>query len=219
MIKNAFNSRLYIIAEFLLLCIAVPGYIIATKSAPFMFTFLWSAALYCFVIMRFHYQLKIKEIWRWQAVSKKTMRPLLIRWAIATLAMLAFCAFYDPDRLFYIPRERPKVMVFLLFLYPVLSALPQEFIFCSFFFKRYKGAFGKGALMIAASAIVFAYAHVLYINPVAPTLSLIGGLIFAYDYAKHKSLALVTIEHGLYGNSLFIIGLGWYFYSGSVAQG
>lgn len=108
---------------------------------------------------------------------------------------------------------------FLMVLYPLISALPQEFIFCSFFFRRYEPFFGKAKLMIIASAIIFAYAHVLYINPIAPTLSFIGGLIFAYDYAKHKSLALVTIEHGLYGNALFLIGLGWYFYSGSVGAG
>jgi membrane protease YdiL (CAAX protease family) len=96
----------------------------------------------------------------------------------------------------------------------VLSALPQEFIFCSFFFERYKAFFGEGRGMIVASAVVFAYAHCLYLNPVAPTLSLLGGLIFASTYRKTKSLALVTIEHGLYGNALFLIGLGTYFYSG-----
>ena len=71
--------------------------------------------------------------------------------------------------------------------------------------------------MVIASAIIFAYAHVLYINWVAPSLGIIAGLIFADTFRKHRSLALVTIEHGLYGNALFVIGLGWYFYSGAVA--
>lgn len=70
--------------------------------------------------------------------------------------------------------------------------------------------------MIIASAITFAYVHMLYINPIAPILSFVGGIIFAQTYYKHRSLALVTIEHGLYGNFLFLLGLGWYFYSGSV---
>ena len=70
--------------------------------------------------------------------------------------------------------------------------------------------------MVLASSVVFAYAHVLFINPVAPTLSFIAGLIFASTYMKTRSLALVSIEHGLYGNAMFIIGLGWYFYSGSM---
>jgi len=103
-------------------------------------------------------------------------------------------------------------------MYPILSALPQEFIFCSFFFERYKKFFPNEKVMIVASAVVFAFAHVLFINWVAPVLSFIAGLIFAMTYAKTKSLALVTIEHGLYGNVLFLVGLGWYFYGGAVGQ-
>jgi len=85
-------------------------------------------------------------------------------------------------------------------------------------FERYKKFFKSDIAMIIASAVVFAYAHVLYINWVAPFLSFIAGLIFATTYSKTKSLALVTIEHGLYGNVLFLIGLGWYFYGGAVVQ-
>lgn len=74
-------------------------------------------------------------------------------------------------------------------------------------------------MMVAASAVTFAYAHCLYLNPIAPTLSLLGGVIFALTYLRTKSLATVTIEHGLYGDFLFFIGLGMYFYGGNVAQG
>ena len=141
-----------------------------------------------------------------------------MRWVLASIGMIGFLYFYDPARMFYLPLQKPEIIPFFLFAYPVISAFPQEFIFCSFFFNRYERYFGNGKAMIWASAITFAYAHILYINPVAPTLSLLGGLIFAQNFAKYRSLALVTIEHGLYGNSLFVIGLGWYFYSGSVAM-
>ena len=46
--------------------------------------------------------------------------------------------------------------------------------------------------------------------------AIIGGLLFANTYNKHRSLLLVSIEHGLYGNTLFFIGLGWYFWGGSL---
>ena len=65
---------------------------------------------------------------------------------------------------------------------------------------------------MAASSIIFAYVHVLFINPVAPLLTIIAGYFFASTFAKHKSLALVTIEHALYGNMVFTLGLGWYFW-------
>ena len=204
--------------EFILLCICLPTVIIAYRFAPYMFFFLWSAAAYCYCVLRFRYKEHLSDLWKWSSVTWDNMRPILIRWVFASIGMLAFIYFYDPEKVFGIVRDRPQIIPFLLVMYPVLSALPQEFIFCSFFFERYKAFFKTERTMIVASAIVFAYAHVLFINWVAPALSLIAGLIFAMTYAKTKSLALVTIEHGLYGNVLFLVGLGWYFYGGAVAQ-
>ncbi|MEM6780757.1 MAG: CPBP family intramembrane glutamic endopeptidase [Pseudomonadota bacterium] len=204
--------------EFLLLCLIIPGIIIGFKLAPFMFAFLWSAALYGFLIMRRYHWNGFKELWKWDAVTWGNMKPLLIRWVACTIFMYVFIQWYDPGRTFYVVEHRPEIIPGLLVGYPIVSALPQEFVFCSFFFARYAPFFKSGWPMILASAVIFAYAHVLYINPVAPTLGFLAGLIFALTYAKTKSLALVTIEHGLYGNSMFLIGLGWYFYSGSVVQ-
>ena len=204
--------------EFLLLCICLPSIIIIYRFAPYMFFFLWSAALYCFLILRFRYHEHLKDIWKWKSVTWDNMRPILIRWVFAYFAMLGFIYLIDAERVFFIIKERPQIVPYLLFMYPILSALPQEFIFCSFFFERYKKFFPNEKVMIVASAVVFAFAHVLFINWVAPVLSFIAGLIFAMTYAKTKSLALVTIEHGLYGNVLFLVGLGWYFYGGAVGQ-
>lgn len=206
--------------EFLILCIVVPGYIIINRLAPFMFCFLYGACLYGYIILRLRYHETLKDIWKWNQVTWENLKPMILRWVLACIGMTIFLWLYDPARFFGMAIDRPHLIPFLLILYPLVSALPQEFIFCSFFFDRYKPLFGTGTPMIAASAITFAYAHVLYINPVAPTLSLLGGIIFAQTYYKTRSLALVTIEHGLYGNFLFLIGLGWYFYGGSViAQG
>ena len=207
-----------LVLEFFLLCVCLPTVIIVYKLAPFMFVFLWSAAIYCWAVLRFQHGDHLKQLWKWDAVTWENMKPLLIRWVFASIGMLAFIYFYDPERVFFLVKERPQIIPFLLLMYPLLSALPQEFIFCSFFFERYKFFFKTQTVMIIASAVVFAYAHVLFINIVAPSLSLIAGVIFAMTYAKTKSLALVTIEHGLYGNVLFLVGLGWYFYGGAVAQ-
>lgn len=215
-LQKFLRSPGYLLTEFLILCIAVPGYIIVTKSAPFLFVFLWGAVLYGYFILKTSHHETIMHIWKWKAVNWGNLKPILIRWVLASIGMLGFIYFYDPSHMLFITRERPEILPYLLTLYPLLSALPQEFIFCSFFFCRYIRFFGRGKWMVAASTLVFAYAHVLYINPIAPTLSLLGGYIFATTYLKTKSLALVTIEHGLYGNALFVTGLGWYFYSGAV---
>jgi len=205
-----------LIVEFILLCLVIPGVIMANKWAMYMFLFLWSVALYSYFVLRVVYQKPIKAMWNAKEVNRANLTPIVIRWVIASIAMIAFTLVYDPQKLFGIFYDYPHLIPVIFVFYPLFSALPQELIFYSFFFVRYKPLFGWGQSMIAASAVVFAYAHLLYINPVAPTLSLLGGLIFASTYLKTQSLALVTIEHGLYGNSLFLIGLGYYFYGGNV---
>lgn len=211
-----FLQRPVLFAEFLILCVVVPGILIEFKLAPMMFFFLWAASLYAFIILRRHHGDTLSDLWKWRAVTWAAMKPILVRWVICCVLMYLFLLWYDPARMFYVIEHRPQIIPALLAGYPILSALPQEFLFCSFFFIRYAPFFSAGWPMVLASSITFAYAHVLYINPVAPVLGFIAGLIFATTYRKTGSLALVTIEHGLYGNALFLIGLGWYFYSGSV---
>lgn len=213
--------RLFLILEFLILCIGLPTVIIVFRLAPFMFVFLWGAALYAYLVLRFSSDGKtlLKKRWKSNAINAQNLRIILPRWAVACIGMTAVIYFYDPDRMFGLFDRMPAWAVpILIMAYTGLSALPQEFIFCAFFFHRYRPFFGNHTGMIAASALVFAYAHVLFINWVAPILSLIAGAIFARTYQKTGSLALVTLEHGLYGGFLFVIGLGWYFYGGAVAM-
>ncbi len=215
-LERFLKDKKFLAFEFLCLCILLPGYIIYTKSAPFMFSFLYGAALYGFIILRLVYHDHLKDIWKWKAVTWDVMKPMLVRFVFACIGMTIFLYLYNPDAMFSLAGRNIAFMMVLLCMYPILSALPQEFIFCSFFFERYKPFFGEGYGMVAASAITFAYAHCLYLNPVAPSLSLLGGIIFAMTYLRTKSLATVTIEHGLYGDFLFFIGLGMYFFGGNV---
>ena len=212
------HPRALLILEFTLLCIVLPTIIIVYKLAPFMFLFLWGSCLVCWLLYRRTHFKGWRELWRWDQVNWVNLKPMLIRWVICSIGLIVFTYFYSPDKFFHLLREKPEIIPWLLMLYPVLSALPQEFIFCSFFFDYFKPLFKTERRMILASAIVFAYAHVLFINIIAPVFSFIGGLIFAQTYARTRSLALVTIEHGLYGNVLFVVGLGWYFWAGALSQ-
>jgi uncharacterized protein len=240
------KSYHYIALEFTLLCLALPTFIWMTGSGHMMFAFLWGAAIYTGVVWWLlktdassfgltkgsqknqtdplvepkgdGLWMVFKTEWNWGAVNWPNLKPVLFRWVIATISICAFTWLYEPDRLFHIPREMPQIIPFLVLAYPILSALPQEFIFCSFFMKRYGHWFKADWMKILISAIVFGYAHMLFLNWVAPVFSFFGGLIFAYTYIKTRSLALVTFEHALYGNSIFLAGIGYYFYSGGIGQ-
>jgi hypothetical protein len=47
-------------------------------------------------------------------------------------------------------------------------------------------------------------------------LSLIAGAFFATTYARTKSLAAVWLQHALFGALVFTLGMGKYFFHGTV---
>lgn len=203
-----------------MLCVALPTSVWVFSLSKMMFFFLWAATAYCM------FQLwrdsngktneKIKQLWKWNAVNKKNIIAILPRWGVASVFVIAFTYFYVPEYLFSMIREHPIFLPVIATAYPLLSAFPQELIFCSFFFHRYKMFFKSDNARIIASAIVFGYAHMLYLHWIPPVFSGVAGLIFAQTYAKTRSLALVTIEHSLYGIMLFVSGLGIFFVSANV---
>jgi uncharacterized protein len=103
----------------------------------------------------------------------------------------------------------------VMLLYPILSVIPQELVFRSYIFHRYRALFPNNSWMVGVSAAAFGFVHIVLLDWVAPVLCFLGGIIFSRNYAKHHSLALVSIEHALYGCWVFTVGLGWYFYSGA----
>jgi len=202
--------------EFIAICVLLPTIIIVFKLAPYMFFFLWTTCAVTFWIYWRNHFTTWADLWRWDQVTWQTLHPILLRWVICCVGMYVFTLLYDPEKLFRIIYDRPEIIPFLMIGYPLLSALPQEVIFCTYFFDRFQVFFKTDRARILASALVFAYAHMLFINWVAPVFGFVAGVIFAHTYFRTRSLALVTIEHGLYGNALFLIGLGWYFWHGAV---
>jgi membrane protease YdiL (CAAX protease family) len=97
-------------------------------------------------------------------------------------------------------------------LYP-LSAWAQEIVFRTFFFHRYGPLFATARRRILASGLIFGWAHVVVNDLAAIPLATIAGLLFASTYERSRSTLLVSIEHALYGDVVFTVGLGSLFYS------
>ncbi|MGF1635383.1 MAG: CPBP family intramembrane glutamic endopeptidase [Phycisphaerae bacterium] len=147
---------------------------------------------------------------------------LLLRWPGVVLlfvpgavALLAGVWLLEPARLFYLPMERPVVWLVVMTAYPLVSVWPQELLYRTFFFHRYETVLGGRWPTLLLSAATFGWMHVLFLNWVAVVLTLIGGLIFAWRYDHTRSTLAVSVEHALYGQWIFTIGLGWYFFSGA----
>jgi membrane protease YdiL (CAAX protease family) len=154
-------------------------------------------------------------LWNGAAVAAEARAILLV---VLTLAPLLVAATFVLARaeLFALPRERTLLWAAIMVFYPVFSVYPQELIYRAFLFQRYAPLFDSRIAMVAASAVAFSFAHVLFRPPwVAMSTCLVGGVIFALHYAVSRSLAVVCVEHAIFGQLIFTVGLGRYFYHGA----
>jgi len=210
------SRRGWLAAEFVALFVAVP--LLAAGLGPSMRRWvipqIWALAA-----------LLLMAAWRDASFERARLRSLppdwrrqvgliLAVWLLGGILLLAAAAWSGKVELFAFPRRRPALWLLVLVLYPLVSAVAQEFIFRVFVFHRYRKLFRSTTPMVLASATAFALAHLQLGNAVAPLLSMAGGLRFARNYAKSRSLPLVALEHGLWGDWIFTLGLGAYFYGG-----
>lgn len=200
-------------AECLILFIAAP-YLIACIIRPgLLFPAIWALAAICLVILWRDPSFSISCLWNARSAGRHL--PLIFGLAAIGAALLTLILrLYQPDRLLNFPLHRPRLWAIIMVAYPILSVYPQEIAFRAFFFHRYAPLFGRGAAVVAASALAFGWAHVLLWNWWAIAFSAIGGVLFGVTYLRTRSLAASSLEHSLYGCFLFTIGWGQYFYAG-----
>lgn len=144
--------------------------------------------------------------------TKLSWKPFWKRIIVIFPMVVALTTLYvwliAPQHLFFVPLENPFLFLFILLVYSLFSVWPQEVLYRTFFFKRYADFFQNTSLLIFMNAIVFCLAHLFFRNTLVLVLTFIGGILFALTYLKFKSTTLVTIEHAIYGNWLFTVGMG-----------
>ena len=143
---------------------------------------------------------------------------LVSRVGLVAIALFLFTALLYPDLFLRLPREKTRLWLLILVLYPLLSVAPQEYLYRTFFMQRYQPVFGSGATLLWANSLFFAWGHLFFLNWVAPLLSLLGGILLALTWQKTKSFTWVCVEHALYGQLVFTSGIGWWFYTGSATS-
>lgn len=142
------------------------------------------------------------------------LKKILLRFIPVGIIITLIVVITSPQTLFFFPRQRPGIWLLVMFFYPILSALPQELIYRTFFFHRYKLIFKSKLTMILMSTVTFGFLHIIYDNLPAVILSMAGGYLFSKTYNETRSLLLVSFEHALYGAYIFTVGLGHFFYEG-----
>jgi uncharacterized protein len=136
---------------------------------------------------------------------------IVLRFIIIGIVVFLLIRFYLHLDWFANLQENRKLF-YMILMYPLLSALPQEVIFREFFFYRYGLLFRHPAVLVAVNATLFSFAHIYFTSWIVMVFTLVGGLIFTLTYLRTRSLLVVSIEHTLYGLMILSSGLGEYFY-------
>lgn len=181
---------------------------------PTLYSALGMTCAYVFVVLSRDSTFSWRSLWLGDGWPPGQRQRAAMRFLVATVLSLLLLAVLAPHNLFDFPLQLPGMWAVVMVMYPVISVLPQEFVYRSFFFRRYAALFPARWTMVAANAAAFSYMHIVLQNIVAPLLCLIAGIIIAYGYTQHRSLKYAFLEHAAYGCMIFTVGLGWYFFRG-----
>lgn len=209
-------TRKNLLIEFFVLFLLIPLILFIWTPTPIL-PFLWLIAGYCFYILVIDKNFKRKRLTKVKAVRKKNIKPLLIQFFSISIIFTLILYMMMPAKLFSLIENHPIMWILVILIYPIFSVYPQEIVYRAFFFHRYKKIFRNKELMIIINSFLFGYLHIIFHNWIAVILTIGGGYLFATLYKKTHSLALLFVSHSLYGCMLFTIGLGEFFYTGTIS--
>lgn len=169
---------------------------------------LWIGMFYALFILRRN---RIALSFRF---DPQAWRRLFLRFLILGGVLGLFVRLVYPELFLALAQERPKLWILILLLYPLLSVLAQEILFRAFFVYRFETLMNRRSLLLL-NALIFAYIHAVFGNIVAVVFSFLGGLLFMSTYLKTRSVAASSFEHALYGDLVFTLGIGYFFYHGA----
>jgi membrane protease YdiL (CAAX protease family) len=208
--------RFALILEFVILFVALPlGYRFSPVRFPAL-PLLWLAAAYAWWQLTRDPRFDRTRLWNPGALDGR-LGAILGIFAVTAFVIWLGVRRFAPHLEWSFLRQHPAFWAVVMVLYPVLSVYPQGLLYRAFFFERYGEFLPAKWTMIVASAAAFAFVHIIFRNWLAVGLTLAGGLLFATRYAETGSLATSSFEHALYGCWLFTVGLGQYFYHGTIA--
>ena len=172
------------------------------------------AGIVCLTLLLRDPSFRRRQLGDWASVRRRLPR-LLARVLLVWAGLLAFTVLTKGTAaLFLFPRSHPRLWLGVALLYPILSVYPQEVMYRTFFFHRYTGLFRTPTALVVTNAVLFGWGHILVHNAVAVGLCTLGGLLLAMTYKRWPSTVLVTIEHALYGDFVFSVGVGGMFVNG-----
>ncbi|MCL1909482.1 MAG: CPBP family intramembrane metalloprotease [Kiritimatiellaeota bacterium] len=154
---------------------------------------------------------------RVRTVPRREWLMMFARFVCGAAALTLILLYKNPDALLVFPKTNLRFWILVMVCYPVFSVLAQGVVYRALYWSRYSRLFPE-RLRIVVGAAVFAFAHLAYANVYALAFPFIGGLMFLSGYRRTRSLMFAAIEHALYGDFLFTIGWGYYFFNKGIMR-
>ncbi len=202
--------------EFCLFFVAVPVLIAVFFPPNWMFPSLFTFTAIGIVLLHYTPGFAWAELrynpynWSWTEVA---IFAILMTGLCVAVVMIA-----RPEAAFFLLRERPQMLLVIWMFYPIVSALPQELLFRSLFFRRYHAILPGERAAYLLNAALFSLAHLMYWSWIVAIMTFAGGLLFTWAYRRRGSFFYAVLLHAIAGNIIFAVGLGIYFYSGNVQR-
>lgn len=204
------NRAVLLWVEFCLLFIGVPSFCCLHLPHLHRMLLIWSASAFCAIVLLRDRTFEFSRFWQVSKWKEHAPRAVLRFAALAVILVVLSAFLGGGNACSGIGGHSP--VVFTLLFYPFLSVYPQGIIYRAFLFHRYRRIVPDRRLLILISAMAFAYGHIIFNQPATVGLTMAGGLLFAWTYVSSGSLVLSCVEHALYGDLVFVLGMWKYFF-------
>ena len=151
---------------------------------------------------------KIEWKIEWRLKTRGLLVPLIIRFFFILITTFLFIHFFEGEKLFNVITNKPSLWAWFSLVYIGLSVIPQEFLYRTLFFSRYKQLFSNKWVFFAVNCVLFSFAHIWLQSYVVLLFTFVGGIFYFLTYNHTRSLLFVCIEHAVYGLWLFTVGFG-----------
>lgn len=205
------KQRVWLWCELLGIYVAIPFFMYERLIPNWPIPFLLLAAIWPLLVLRSDNSFDQQLLVRHTRIGSGFRKVLLLDVPLLLLLGIGVWRF-APEMLFSLIREVPWLWLLVMILYPLFSVYPQELMYRAYFFHRFKPLFGGGPAMVMVSALLFSFVHIIFGNWISIALTAVGGVLFGLTYKRSSSLLLACLEHALFGDFIFTIGIGRYFY-------
>lgn len=199
------------LSEFILLFFGIPLLIYFDPDFIYPSAFVLPVLVGIFLYLRKIPEFSFRELIQIKLSKKEILKHGLIILITSVVLFLAVY-FFDRENLFNLPKGNLLIWIGLCTFYPLFSAYGQEIIYRVFLYYRYRSIFKSKLMFVLASSITFSFVHIVYYSHISIILTLLLGAYLAVTYLKTKSVLFTSILHGIFGDLIFTIGLGSYFW-------